>query len=391
MSRRDHPSTGTVLTGLALVSAAAVFVAPAPAALVGGLLLALVLPGAALTRMLFPGRVVSVAEWTVLAPAFSLATLVLGGLGLYAADVRLTREAWCLLTAVVTVVAAVTAQLAPRVVPPLRRAAGATAARLRGPLGASARWLGRPAARLAGAVGAGWHAVTAPLAARSRRARRVEQEAPAGPPEAVEQREPAVPPEIAEKLEISAPSAPAVLAEPAVVVEPVEGVERPDAVAAPAVVDERVPDAAGPTRRPYGVPARRPERVSFRRAVLRLVPLALAAVLLAGTGWYALDGARHQPTEPFTALEMVPAFATETPGPTRTVSLGLRCEERAETDYVLVVRGEGGFSTTLRTRLRPATNWARRVQVPSTGRVTVELYRAGDTTPYRTVFLDNSQ
>lgn len=133
------------------------------------------------------------------------------------------------------------------------------------------------------------------------------------------------------------------------------------------------------------------ERITFRRAVLRLSPLLLAASLLAGAGWYALRAAEQRHTEPFTALVMVPAFATEAPGASRTVTVGIQCREKTATDYLLRVRGTAGFEERLTVRLRPDEDWARRLAVPSTGRVTADLHRDGGATPYRTVFLDSPQ
>jgi len=288
MARRDYPTLGTVLVSAAVLGTGAVYLAPRPAALVAGLLLTLVLPGAALTRAFLPGRRLSVAEWIMLVPGLSLATLALGGLGLATAGVPLTRRWWILLVAVVTVVAAVAGQL--------RSWYAARRARL-------------PVDRDIGQAGQG--------------------------------------------------------ADPA----------RHD---------------AGPatTTAPR---SRTRERITFRRAVLRLLPLALAAGLLGGAGWYSLRSAEQHDREPFTALVMVPAFATEAPGPTRTVAIGIQCRERATTDYLIRIHGVDGFEERITARLRPNEDWARRVQVPSTGRVTVDLYRDGGTSPYRTVFLDNPE
>lgn len=279
MARRDYPTIGTLLVSAAVLGTGAVYLAPRPAALAAGLLLTLVLPGAALTRALFPGRRISVAEWIMLVPGLSLATLALGGLGLAAAGVPLTRRWWILLVAGVTVVAAVAGQLRS------------------------------------------WYA--------TRHTRLAEQDT-----DQVEQAKPAT---------------------------------------------ATAPRSGGR------------ERITFRRAVLRLLPLALAAGLVGGAGWYSLRSAEQHDREPFTALMMVPAFATEAPGPTRTVAIGIQCRERATTDYLIRIHGVDGFEERITARLRPNEDWARRVQVPSTGRVTVDLYRDGGTSPYRTVFLDNPE
>jgi hypothetical protein len=265
--RRDRPTVGTVLAGAAALSAGAVLAGPRPVALAGGLALALVLPGAAVTRLLFP-RPLSTVEALVLAPALSLATLVLGGLGLYATGARLERDAWLLLTAGVAVIAALAGQARIRYGGPTAPAGGPAV----------------PAAATAGGGG----------------------------------------------------------------------------------------------------------RITFRRAALRLLPLALAAAMLGGAAWYSTRAVDEQPTTPFTALELVPAFAEQAPGDVRTVSVGLHCEENAVTAYRLRVRGAGGFQQALDARLRPGESWARRLRVPAAGRVTVDLFRDGDPRPYRTAFLEDT-
>ncbi|MCW2639999.1 MAG: hypothetical protein JWP76_2305 [Dactylosporangium sp.] len=92
---------------VAVVAAAAQWVTPPFVRVPAGLLLAVVLPGLALTAALFPGRVLSAVERIVLPPALSLAVLVVGGLGMFAAGIPLGRASWAALTVVVTVAAAV--------------------------------------------------------------------------------------------------------------------------------------------------------------------------------------------------------------------------------------------------------------------------------------------
>ncbi|WIM99174.1 DUF1616 domain-containing protein [Actinoplanes oblitus] len=97
-----------VLTGLTVVSGAAVLLGPLPVSAPAGLLLSLVLPGAALVGALFrrdrPDDLGGV-ERLVLIPALSLATLVLGGLLLWAVGGTLNRVGWLGLSAATTLVA----------------------------------------------------------------------------------------------------------------------------------------------------------------------------------------------------------------------------------------------------------------------------------------------
>ena len=378
MPNRPHPSYGPVLAGLAVVSAGAILFAPAPppARVVGGLLLTLVLPGAALTRAMFPQRHLSGVERLVLALALSLATVALGGLGLYAAGIRLAQPSWVALTAGVTVLAAVVGQFRLRQRPARTAAPPESADRVekRDQIEEPDRAEGPDHTDEPDHAEASDHAEEPDRAEASDHAEE---------PDRAEGADHADEPDHAEDL------------------DRVDRDERADRAEEPErlsrAVDSDEPDSAGPRKPdPAGVGtgtlsadvAGHRRRANFRPAVLRLAPLLLTVALLIAAGWYSLRGAAQEPTEPFSALQMVPAFATEAPGPTRTVSVGLDCHERAATDYLLRVRGSAGFTRTLQVRLRPGEDWARQVTVPSTGRVTVDLYRDGETSAYRTVFLD---
>jgi 4-amino-4-deoxy-L-arabinose transferase-like glycosyltransferase len=248
-----RPSTRLLL----LVDAAAAAVAAVcsgwpPVTVPAGLLLGFVLPGAATVGALFPRRGLSGLERSVLSVALSLATLVLGGLGLHAVGVRLTGTAWAGLAGGVTV-------------------AGAVAAYLR---------------------------------------------------------------------------------------------------------TARQPDPAAPARV-------RPGR--------RLVPLALALALLGGAGWLSLaSAARQTAATHVTALSITDSSTTGSTSGTRTISVEVTNQESTPTAYKFTVTGPGGFLVTLELTASKGSAWRHTVAVPTADRVTANLYRAGDTTPYRTVFVHGS-
>jgi hypothetical protein len=100
-----------VLSGLTVASGVAVLLGPPAASVPGGLLLGLVLPGAALVGALFRRRRddLGVVERLVLVPALSLATLVLGGLLLWAVGGTLNQVGWLGISAATTLVAVVVA------------------------------------------------------------------------------------------------------------------------------------------------------------------------------------------------------------------------------------------------------------------------------------------
>jgi hypothetical protein len=139
------------LAGASLAAGAAVLHGPAPLTIAGGVLLALLLPGLALTDLAVRGRTVTAVERAVLGPGLSLALVVLGGLALFASGVQLTRTSWTALLVGTTLVALVGAAARQRFSPdeataPVAAAAtaggataGATAATAAGATAAATR------------------------------------------------------------------------------------------------------------------------------------------------------------------------------------------------------------------------------------------------------------
>ncbi len=155
----------------ATLFAAVVLPGPRAVTVPAGLLLALVLPGAAAGAALFAGRQITRVERLVLVPALSLGLLVLGGLGLFACGVPLTRWSWAALTAGTTVLASTVAHLRRRRATP----AGA-AAPVKAPVRRPVTWR-RTAGRLAPLVlagvllgGAAWVSIASARAQASRTA-----------------------------------------------------------------------------------------------------------------------------------------------------------------------------------------------------------------------------
>jgi uncharacterized membrane protein len=96
------------------VAAALTIAGPAPVRIPAGLLLALLLPGLAVTAALFARRAdagygvtLSVLERLMIVAGTSLAVPAVGGLALHAARIRLDRISWAALAVAVTTVAAV--------------------------------------------------------------------------------------------------------------------------------------------------------------------------------------------------------------------------------------------------------------------------------------------
>ena len=86
-----------------LLAELAVLVDVQPLRVVGGLTLALILPGMAITRSAPPNAVSDRPARLLLIPALSIATLVITGFLLYALEVRFTGTSWAIALGVVTI------------------------------------------------------------------------------------------------------------------------------------------------------------------------------------------------------------------------------------------------------------------------------------------------
>lgn len=106
-----------MLTALAGCSAALALPDTGLAAVPAGIMLTLLLPGVAIVQAIPATRVLSVAERAILSSALSLATIVLGGIVLHTAGIRLTKAAWGGLCLGVTLIAVVVGMMTRRRVP----------------------------------------------------------------------------------------------------------------------------------------------------------------------------------------------------------------------------------------------------------------------------------
>jgi hypothetical protein len=291
------PAMNRSLAVVTVVSAAGVLAGPAPVQIAGGILLAFALPGLAVTGILFRGKDLSAVERVLLAPALSLAVLVISGLLMYAVGVDLNRPAWTAATAGVTLLALLAAVLPVRERPAV--AAGAERQEVREPAMAAV------AARAALAPGSIATGTTATLAA---------------------------------------------------VPEP----------------DEEVAAPADARPRP--------------RMLRQLLPLVLAIAVLGGASWLSYTSARDGFEVPVTALSAGRPGATNVAG-LRDVPVTVTGLVAGEGPYRVVVTGENGLVIDESTVPGTDTGWARTLIVPGRQKVTVNLFRAADTQPYRTLLI----
>jgi hypothetical protein len=361
-ARRGVPVVAVVLLVGAVLAGAAVRYGPPPAAVPAGLLLAFVLPGCAVVTAALGWVRLSAVERTVLVPAVSLAVVVLGGLGLNAARIRLDRASWTALTVAVTVLGAIGGQLRARRVS--GRPAGTAPAEGSDepavvlPVSAAApasqrASVVRPLRRRAGQKVLRAVAVKRRTVKRGRAGSGVDDELTR-----VLAVGPAAPPRSETTVEIKA-------------------------VTVPHAVDGGGGNAGGPA----GDDPAASRRARAFAATKTVLPLVLGLALLAGAGMLSISTARAQASRIGTALSVVPAQVPSTAAPDmRAVRIQLTSGERATTRFVVRVTPDGGTGTDLPVAVARGGRWVHTVQVPA-GLVTVTLYRPGTASAYRSVFL----
>jgi hypothetical protein len=261
--------TAHILAGVTVAAGIAVVTGPRPVTIVAGLLLGFVLPGLALTAALFRGRVLTLVERSVLAPALSLAVLVVAGLVAAVAGQRLDHPMWTAASVGVTLCAL----LVPGI--PLPRRPG------------------------------------------------------------------------------------------------------------PAVV----PLLAGERRSTGGSlpPLRATGPVPVRRLARQLIPMVVVAAMLGGAAWLSVSSARRSYNVAVTALSAAPPGAANTAG-LRSVAVSATGLVPADGPYALVVTVPGGAETERRAVVPTGGTWTGQLTIGS-DRTTVGLYRAGDATAFRTVYI----
>ncbi|WP_067500926.1 hypothetical protein [Actinoplanes sp. TFC3] len=268
------------------LSALAVALGPLPLTVAGGLLLGLVLPGIALTGALLRGRDLAVVERITLAPALSLATLVISGLVLYVCGAPLNRVSWTAATAGVTILALIAALF------PVPRS------------------------------------IT--------------------------------------------------VAEPAEVTEPVAVAAAPAMTEAHTIVMSVVP----PTPEEQLAAEYRTKR---NRLIRQSLPLLLVIAVLGGASWISYHTSRETFQTTVTALSAAPAGPVGNDG-NRTVVVsasGLLPEDGPYTVRVSAVAGKTPASRSV--AVSDSGAWSETLTVPGDERVTIALYRSGDTSAYRTI------
>jgi uncharacterized membrane protein len=123
------------------------------------------------------------------------------------------------------------------------------------------------------------------------------------------------------------------------------------------------------------------------RLVWTVAPILLVVALLGVASWIAVGSASSQSQVTFTALSVLPDDDPNPLDPTRPVTLAVDSHEAQTTQYVLTVRGETADLGQYPLLLVPGQVWKLSIRVPRTERITADLFKDSDTTPYRSVFL----
>ncbi|MET0426246.1 MAG: hypothetical protein ABW046_20425 [Actinoplanes sp.] len=272
-----------VLLALTVLAAGGVLTETAPASIIGGLLLAFGLPGAALVAVLFRTRgTLNGVELFTLVPALSLATLVLGGMAAWAAGVSLNQDTWMVVSGSVTVVALVVALIRPALPAPAGEVAGDPRVQL-------------PTAKNATMV----------LPVFLDREGRTEEQAP-------------------------------------------------------------------------------PTGSLMTRVIL---PFALVAVMIGGASWLSLNSSRSTHSDTVTALSAATPGVVSAAG-TRVVRVTATGLPADSATYRVIVTNAAGTAGKARTvEADSEGTWTGDLTVPGAQRVTIGLYREGDTSPYRSLII----
>ena len=339
---------------LTLACGAAVLFASGPAAIAGGLLLALVLPGFAVTEFVLRGRTLARVERAVLAPALSLAVLVVAGLIIYVAGIALHRTAWTVATVGVTLLALAgatapksTLTLYTRIIDALVDEDEKSVKTAPAPEPETRALMEAPEPVRSGA-GTGRAVVVQPL-------------------HTSEGDEGGLPGEETMRIVVPPRGKDDTLVIPAVVVE-----EQAQAnVGRPAVERTSTPSAVKPPR----------------PLVWQLAPLLLVVGLLGGASWLSYDNSRDSYATTVTALSAEPSGPLDSDG-NRSVVVGVTGLVAADGPYTLSTTGSTSAATTTRTiAVNEAGTWSQSLTLPGAQRITVTLRRAGETAAFRTLYL----
>ncbi|MGA5299025.1 hypothetical protein ACPCHT_03810 [Nucisporomicrobium flavum] len=129
------------------------------------------------------------------------------------------------------------------------------------------------------------------------------------------------------------------------------------------------------------------EKARRGRLVRQLLPLVLVLAVLGGASWLSFGTSRETFETTVTALSAAPSGPVDSAG-NRTVPVSVSGLVRADGPYTLAVTGPTGASVARRLiSVTGEGTWTESLTLPGAQRLTVTLFRAGETSPYRTLYI----
>jgi hypothetical protein len=158
----------------------------------------------------------------------------------------------------------------------------------------------------------------------------------------------------------------------------------PEIAAASTVVMSIVPAAV---TAPDEQRAAADEQARRRRLLRQFLPLVAVAAVLGGASWLSFETSRATHDTVVTALSAAPPGPVDAAG-NRTVRVSATGLLAADGPYTVSVTGPTGTAPIRRTvAVTGDGTWSETLSLPAARRLTVGLYRAGDTTAYRTLVI----
>jgi hypothetical protein len=126
------------------------------------------------------------------------------------------------------------------------------------------------------------------------------------------------------------------------------------------------------------------EKARRRRLVRQLLPLVAVVAILGGASWLSFGTSQATYDTAVTALSAAPPGPVGTDG-NRAVRVSASGLVGSDGPYTVTVTGVGATTVRRSVAVGADGTWAETIPMPADTRMTVRLYRAGDSTAYRTL------
>jgi len=126
------------------------------------------------------------------------------------------------------------------------------------------------------------------------------------------------------------------------------------------------------------------QKARRRRLVRQLLPLALVVAILGGASWLSFGTSKATYDTAVTALSAAPPGPVGSDG-NRAVRVSASGLVDSDGPYTVTVSGVGATTVRRTVTVGSTGTWTESIPMPADTRMTVRLYRAGDSTAYRTL------